>query len=123
MAVVPVHVAGTLVTGLMPPPELLLRAGQAAKLAETDCDAPVMVSVAVQVCGPVPNGGDAPVLFTRNFHCVPLGSTTLLSARRAVKLPVESSPIGDMLPVKPTPFSVGEVPPGTTSDAEIVPPA
>jgi hypothetical protein len=96
-AVVPgVHVAGSTDTELMPPP-LLLKAGQAAKLAETLCDAPVMVTVAVHVCGPVPSGGGVPFSFTVNCHCVPLGEMTLqpppaeLQKRFIVKLPFASA--------------------------------
>src|SRR5437588_2821393 len=55
-----------------------------------------MVSCAVHTCGPVPSGGRAPVEFTVNFHCVPLGEITEhpppteLQKRFIVKLPFTS---------------------------------
>src|SRR5579859_4175886 len=55
------------------PPPALESLGQAAKLAVTDCDAPVTVTVAEHVCGPVPIGGGVPFSFTVISHCVPLG--------------------------------------------------
>jgi hypothetical protein len=84
----------------------------------------------VKLRGPNPAGGTTPgAMFTVKRHCVPDGRITPLSPTRKEKLPLgpvpgvveQPSPTGDIDPLNPTPFSVGDVPPGTTSTAEIVP--
>ena len=93
-------------------------------------DPQLIAVVTVKLRGPKPCGGGTPgAMFTVNCHCVPLGAITPLSPRRNEKLPLapvpgvveQPRPTGDIEPEKPTPFNVGEVPPGTTSTAEIVP--
>jgi hypothetical protein len=50
-------------------PPVLESFAQALKLEVTDCDAPLMVNVAVQDCEPVPCGGGTPgEIVTVNFH-------------------------------------------------------
>lgn len=68
----------------------LLSFGQAAKLALTDCDAPLMVSVALQTWGPVPIGSGDPISLMLNCHCVPAGESTAFDARFMLKLPAAS---------------------------------
>jgi hypothetical protein len=48
---------------------ILLNVGHAERLPETDCEAPVIVSVAEHDCGPVPSGGATPgEILTLNVH-------------------------------------------------------
>jgi hypothetical protein len=86
--------------------------------------------VTVKLTEPSPIGGGTPgEMFTVKVHCVPEGKITPLSPRRKEKLPLapvpgmfeQPRPTGDIEPLKPTPFSVGAVPPGTESCALIVP--
>jgi hypothetical protein len=66
-------------------------AGAAAlRVAEIDCDAPLMVIVTTKDCGPVPDGGAIPVSLTLNCHCVPPGERTALLARFMLKVPFTS---------------------------------
>jgi len=83
-----VEPSGRLATCVRPPP--LLSAGQVLKLELTDWLAPEMVSVAEQVCDPVPKGGATPVSFTVNCQVVPPGLSTALLARFMLKLPFTS---------------------------------
>src|SRR6266850_7845086 len=84
--------------------------------------------VRLNVCGPVPSGGTAPVVFTVNRQVVFEGEITPESARRMAKLPEAPDPgavgqpiwIGEVSVLKPPPFSVGDAPPAVMSCAEIV---
>jgi hypothetical protein len=83
-----------------PLPPFLLREGQVEKLDVTDCDAPEIVTVAEQLCGPVPTGGGAPGVVTVKSHCVPAGETSELSCNESAKLPSLPSAIGPTVPWK-----------------------
>src|SRR5882672_6710102 len=84
-----------------------VRAGHTERFELIDCDAPVIVSVAVHDCGPVPSGGATPgEMFTAEVHCVPPGSTTLLSGSCIKNDPAESSVTRCVAPLICTPFSV-----------------
>ena len=119
----------------------LERAGHEEKFDEIVCDEPLMLTVAVHVCGPVPSGGAIPVVFTVNCHCVcgehvAPGFTavghliTVLSASCIRKLPAVDDVVGSVgqpsftgavKPLKPRPFSVAEAPELLISVALIVP--
>ena len=73
------------------------KAGQELKLEVRLCVAPVMVALALQVCGPLPAGGGVPFSLMVNCQVVPLGEMTLqpppaeLQKRFIVKLPLASA--------------------------------
>src|SRR5271156_57294 len=85
--------------------------------------------VYVKLCGPVPPGGAIPgAMLTVNCQVVFDGTITPESARRIEKLPAGKAFVvgqpratGEVLVLKPWPFSVGAAPPAVISCAEIVP--
>lgn len=84
-----------------------------------------MVMVTVKDCAPVPSGGRMPpgFEFTVICHCVDAGVMAALLPKFAVKLPVESSPIGPTRPEYGAPPRVNPpLDPGTRM-ALMVPPA
>jgi hypothetical protein len=97
-------------------------AGQ-EKFPEIDCEAPLIVMVALQTCGPVPSGGGAPGVLTVNRHCVggEFGMITALLPSVMLKLPVASAvtvvkpAIAQLVLVWPLQGggTLGLVPPGT----------